>query len=63
MIGLVSGALKGQTTETGVFRGAGIGVIAGAIVAVEVMESCLQGEILSKVRAQELLKDIYDVYS
>lgn len=45
----MSGAMKGQTTETGLSRGAAIGAVAGAVVAMEVLESCLQGEMLSKV--------------
>lgn len=53
MVGLISGALMGQTTETGIFRGAGIGAIAGAMVSVEFLESCLRGEGLPKVRNEE----------
>ncbi|KAG6483836.1 hypothetical protein ZIOFF_060536 [Zingiber officinale] len=49
MVGLVSGALKGQTTETGILRGAGIGAIAGALVSVDFLESCLRGEVLPKL--------------
>ncbi|XP_072958137.1 NEP1-interacting protein 2-like [Typha angustifolia] len=49
IIGLISGALQGQTTETGLLRGAGIGIFAGALVGVEVLESYFQGELLSKV--------------
>ncbi|XP_020258435.1 NEP1-interacting protein 1-like [Asparagus officinalis] len=49
LIGSMSGAVKGQTTETGMSRGAMIGAVAGAVVAMEVLESCLQGELLSKV--------------
>ncbi|KAH0454571.1 hypothetical protein IEQ34_016495 [Dendrobium chrysotoxum] len=51
-IGAVAGALKGQTTETGIVRGAVIGSFAGVVVAVELLESCLQGlqgELLEKM--------------
>lgn len=48
LIGSMSGAVKGQTTETGLSRGAAIGAVAGAVVSMEVLESCLQGELLSK---------------
>ncbi|XP_039129911.1 NEP1-interacting protein-like 1 isoform X1 [Dioscorea cayenensis subsp. rotundata] len=50
MIGLVTGAVNGQTKETGMVRGAMIGAIAGAVVGMEVLESCFQGELLSKMR-------------
>ncbi|XP_072952157.1 NEP1-interacting protein 1-like isoform X2 [Typha angustifolia] len=53
IIGCISGALKGLSTETGLLHGAGIGAIAGALVSMEVTEALLQGEILSKM-------DIFD---
>ncbi|XWS11224.1 hypothetical protein CRYUN_Cryun38cG0065700 [Craigia yunnanensis] len=49
IVGTVVGAMKGQTTETGFFRGAGIGSVAGAITAVQLLESLADGESLSKV--------------
>lgn len=49
MVGTVVGAMKGQTTETGFLRGAGIGAVAGAITAVQLLESLVDGESLSKV--------------
>ncbi|XVE50635.1 hypothetical protein DITRI_Ditri01bG0179400 [Diplodiscus trichospermus] len=49
IVGTVVGAMKGQTTETGFFRGAGIGAVAGAITAVQLLESLADGESLSKV--------------
>ncbi|XP_073005862.1 NEP1-interacting protein 1-like isoform X3 [Typha latifolia] len=53
IIGCISGALKGLSTETGLLHGAGIGAIAGALVSMEVTEALLQGDILSKM-------DIFD---
>ncbi|KAK4852703.1 hypothetical protein QYF36_026281 [Acer negundo] len=49
MVGTVVGAMKGQTTETGFLRGAGIGAVAGAITAIQLPESVADGEPLSKV--------------
>ncbi|XP_019055211.1 PREDICTED: NEP1-interacting protein 1-like [Nelumbo nucifera] len=51
LVGTITGAVKGQTTETGFFRGAGIGAISGAVLAVELLESCLVdgADLLSKV--------------
>ncbi|KAK8602878.1 hypothetical protein V6N13_085080 [Hibiscus sabdariffa] len=49
VVGTVVGAMKGQTTETGFLRGAGIGAVAGAITAVQLLESLVDGESLSKV--------------
>nr|KJB62786.1 hypothetical protein B456_009G438200 [Gossypium raimondii] len=43
------GAMKGQTTETGLFNGAGLGAVAGAITAVQLLESLADGELLSQV--------------
>ncbi|KAA8523678.1 hypothetical protein F0562_010101 [Nyssa sinensis] len=45
-VGIFTGAIKGQTTETGFLRGAGIGAMAGAITAVQLM---VHGEPFSKV--------------
>ncbi|KAG8637022.1 NEP1-interacting protein 1 isoform X1 [Manihot esculenta] len=48
-VGTVIGAMKGQTTEIGFLRGSGIGAVAGAITAVQLLESVSDGEPLSKV--------------
>ncbi|GAB4830869.1 hypothetical protein Ancab_004896 [Ancistrocladus abbreviatus] len=48
-IGGIAGAMKGQTTETGFCRGAAIGVISGVIVALELLDSIINGHVLSKV--------------
>lgn len=48
-MGTVIGAMKGQTTEIGFLRGSGIGAVAGAITAVQLLESVSDGEPLSKV--------------
>ncbi|KAK9269271.1 hypothetical protein L1049_001041 [Liquidambar formosana] len=49
IVGTIYGAIKGQTTETGFFRGAAVGVVAGAITAVQLLESMVDGESLSKI--------------
>ncbi|KAE8733562.1 Endoribonuclease L-PSP family protein [Hibiscus syriacus] len=49
IVGTIVGAMKGQTTETGFCRGAGIGVVTGAITSVQLLESLADGESLSKV--------------
>ncbi|KAF7112252.1 hypothetical protein RHSIM_RhsimUnG0250400 [Rhododendron simsii] len=48
-VGTIPGAIKGQTTETGLLRGAAIGAVAGAIAAVQLMELMVHGEPFSKV--------------
>ncbi|GAV72924.1 zf-RING_2 domain-containing protein [Cephalotus follicularis] len=49
IVGTVIGAMKGQTTETGFLRGAGIGAVTGGITAVQLVVSVAEGESLSKV--------------
>ncbi|KAL7130969.1 hypothetical protein ABFS83_13G167600 [Erythranthe nasuta] len=49
IVGVISGALKGQTTETGILRGVGVGAVAGAITGVQLMELILNGEPFSKI--------------
>ncbi|XP_072962927.1 NEP1-interacting protein-like 1 isoform X1 [Typha angustifolia] len=39
VVGAVTGALIGLATESGLFRGAGIGAISGAVFSIEVVES------------------------
>ncbi|XP_073047903.1 NEP1-interacting protein 1-like [Primulina eburnea] len=48
-VGSISGALKGQTTETGFLRGVGVGAVTGAFTGVQLMEIILNGEPFSKV--------------
>ncbi|KVD98151.1 hypothetical protein Ccrd_024173, partial [Cynara cardunculus var. scolymus] len=47
-IGIITGAIKGQTTETGLVRGAGVGAVTGAITALQLMEMMANGESFSK---------------
>ncbi|XP_031278751.1 NEP1-interacting protein 1-like [Pistacia vera] len=49
IVGTIVGAMKGQTTETGFLHGAGIGAVAGAITAMQLLESAADGESLSKL--------------
>ncbi|CAK9159190.1 unnamed protein product [Ilex paraguariensis] len=48
-VGTITGAIKGHTTETGLVRGAGVGFVAGAITAIQLMELMINGEQFSKV--------------
>ncbi|CAI9760421.1 unnamed protein product [Fraxinus pennsylvanica] len=48
-VGIIAGAIKGQTTETGFLRGAVVGAMAGVIAALQLMELILDGEPFSKV--------------
>ncbi|KAK3027932.1 hypothetical protein RJ639_039399 [Escallonia herrerae] len=48
-VGTITGAMKGQTTESGLLRGATVGAVAGAITAVQLMELVVNGERFSKV--------------
>ncbi|XP_009360987.2 NEP1-interacting protein-like 1 [Pyrus x bretschneideri] len=49
IVGAIHGAIKGQTTETGLLKGACIGSLAGAIAAIQLMDLAVDGESLSKV--------------
>ncbi|KAL5730758.1 hypothetical protein ACHQM5_003550 [Ranunculus cassubicifolius] len=51
VVGTITGAIAGQTTETGFIRGAGIGFVAGGVVGMELFESLVNGaDSLSKIR-------------
>ncbi|KAL2931388.1 NEP1-interacting protein 2 [Bienertia sinuspersici] len=49
IVGGIAGAIKGQTTESGMCRGASIGFLSGAIVALELLDSVLNGHFDTKV--------------
>ncbi|KAJ6293267.1 hypothetical protein OIU77_008748 [Salix suchowensis] len=49
LVGSIIGAIEGQTTETGFLRGSGVGAITGAVTSVQLLESMIDGEPLSKV--------------
>ncbi|KAK9938653.1 hypothetical protein M0R45_015377 [Rubus argutus] len=49
IVGAIHGAIKGQTTETGFSIRAGIGVLAGAIAAIQLMDMLVDGQPFSKV--------------
>ncbi|KAL1567014.1 RING-type E3 ubiquitin transferase [Salvia divinorum] len=48
-VGAITGAIKGQTTETGLSRGFVIGALAGAVTGVQLMDLVLNGDPLPKV--------------
>nr|DAD17816.1 TPA_asm: hypothetical protein HUJ06_019279 [Nelumbo nucifera] len=52
VVGTITGAIKGQTTETGFIRGAVIGALSAATVAIELLESSFiddSADLLSKI--------------
>ncbi|PWA34488.1 RING/U-box superfamily protein [Artemisia annua] len=48
LVGIIMGAIKGQTTETGLVRGSCVGAITGAITALQIMDMMADGEPFSK---------------
>lgn len=48
-MGTIIGAIKGQTTETGFLKGSGIGCLTGAFAAIQLLDSAVDDEPLSKV--------------
>ncbi|CAN6453520.1 unnamed protein product [Victoria cruziana] len=44
VIGMIMGAMAGQTKETGFFRGAGIGAFGGVVLSMDVLESVVHGQ-------------------
>uniref|UniRef100_A0A7N0ULH8 RING-type domain-containing protein n=1 Tax=Kalanchoe fedtschenkoi TaxID=63787 RepID=A0A7N0ULH8_KALFE len=49
IVGCITGAAIGQTTETGFCRGCGVGTISGSLVALELVDSIVNHNLLSKV--------------
>ncbi|GKC75480.1 hypothetical protein Tco_1126254 [Tanacetum coccineum] len=49
IVGTITGAVKGPTTETGLVRGACVGAVTGAITALQLMDMIIDGEPFSKV--------------
>ncbi|KAD6453597.1 hypothetical protein E3N88_08302 [Mikania micrantha] len=49
VIGIVTGAIRGLTMETGLARGAAVGAVSGAIIALQAVDMIANGEPFSKV--------------
>nr|GEY79355.1 NEP1-interacting protein-like 1 [Tanacetum cinerariifolium] len=49
IVGTITGAIKGPTTEIGLVRGACVGAVTGAITALQLMDMIIDGEPFSKV--------------
>ncbi|KAI7730270.1 hypothetical protein M8C21_020462 [Ambrosia artemisiifolia] len=52
LTGIITGAIKGQRMETGIVRGAGVGAVSGAIIALQVVDMIANGEPFSKGRQE-----------
>uniref|UniRef100_A0A0A9GWA1 RING-type domain-containing protein n=1 Tax=Arundo donax TaxID=35708 RepID=A0A0A9GWA1_ARUDO len=42
LVGIFIGAFMGMSTESGIFRGAGVGAVSGAVFSIEAVESCIE---------------------
>jgi ABC-type microcin C transport system permease subunit YejE len=42
LVGVFIGAFMGMSTESGMLRGAGVGVVSGAVFSIEAVESCIE---------------------
>lgn len=62
-MGAITGAIKGQTTETGLLRGAAIGAVAGAVVSMELLEASFEGDPTSEVGSPTVLSPSFAVLS
>nr|XP_043622679.1 NEP1-interacting protein-like 1 [Erigeron canadensis] len=55
VVGIITGAMKGQTTETGLVRGAAVGAVTGALTALQLVDMMANGEPFSKAALIESL--------
>ncbi|PWA98144.1 RING/U-box superfamily protein [Artemisia annua] len=63
IVGTITGAIKGPTTETGLVRGACVGAVTGAITALQLMDMIIDGEPFSKMIGIETsFAEMFDVF-
>ncbi|XP_078437403.1 RING/U-box superfamily protein [Wolffia australiana] len=55
LVGAVTGAFKGHTTETGLLHGVVMGAVAGTVVSIDLLESSLRGQTCTLVSAARSL--------